>query len=384
MNVRGQRTEGGGLQSGMLVIVGIALLWLAGQHNPRLASMRTSPSPTSHFPPSTVHVSLPPVVSFATVVLGGFRGLVADLLWLRAADLQEAGRYFELVQLADWITMLEPQFSDVWTLHAWNMAYNISVMVPGDEDRWRWVQNAIRLIRDRGLRYNPNDSELYFELGALFLHKIGADIDSSAPYYKRQWAKQMMALFGESGRPDHAAIAADPAALARLQAYGLDPRQMRELDSHYGPLDWRVAETHALYWARLGTLAAAPGSPSPACARMVCQSMAALFEHGRLTYSAAGDLFVTSPEFDLLPNVLATFEETVARASDSRPAGAYAGFLASAIKVLKFYHYNKEARELFTLLHDRFPSPATQRGFEAFARGGMPLLPEILAAPGEE
>ena len=46
----------------------------------------------------------PPVVVFTTVALGSFRGLVADLLWLRAGALQEKGNYFEMVQLARWIT----------------------------------------------------------------------------------------------------------------------------------------------------------------------------------------------------------------------------------------------------------------------------------------
>ena len=38
---------------------------------------------------------LPPMVAFTTVALGGFRGLLADLLWLRAGALQEDGKYFE-------------------------------------------------------------------------------------------------------------------------------------------------------------------------------------------------------------------------------------------------------------------------------------------------
>ena len=32
---------------------------------------------------------LPPMVAFTTVALGGFRGLLADLLWLRAGALQD-------------------------------------------------------------------------------------------------------------------------------------------------------------------------------------------------------------------------------------------------------------------------------------------------------
>ena len=38
----------------------------------------------------------PPMVIFTTVALGSFRGIVADLLWLRAGALQEKGNYFEM------------------------------------------------------------------------------------------------------------------------------------------------------------------------------------------------------------------------------------------------------------------------------------------------
>ena len=69
----------------------------------------------------------PPVLEFTTVALGGFRGLIVNALWIRAGDLQEEGKYFEMVQLADWITKLEPTFVQVWLVQAWNMAYNISV-----------------------------------------------------------------------------------------------------------------------------------------------------------------------------------------------------------------------------------------------------------------
>ena len=78
----------------------------------------------------------PPLVTFTTVALGSFRGLVADLLWLRAGSLQEKGSYFEMVQLARWITDLQPTFSGATAYLAWNMAYNISVTCSSFEDRF--------------------------------------------------------------------------------------------------------------------------------------------------------------------------------------------------------------------------------------------------------
>src|SRR6185437_8054050 len=56
----------------------------------------------------------PPVLAFTTKALGGFRGLISNALWIRASELQEDGKYFEMVQLADWITKLEPNLPSVW------------------------------------------------------------------------------------------------------------------------------------------------------------------------------------------------------------------------------------------------------------------------------
>ena len=77
----------------------------------------------------------PPVLAFTTVALGGFRGLIANALWIRANDLQDADKFFEMAQLADWITKLEPHFVMVWVNQAWNMAYNISVKFKDFDDR---------------------------------------------------------------------------------------------------------------------------------------------------------------------------------------------------------------------------------------------------------
>jgi hypothetical protein len=93
----------------------------------------------------------PPVLAFTTVALGGFRGLISNLLWLRAMDLQDQDKFFEMAQLADWITKLEPHYVQVWLVQAWNMAYNISVKFTDFADRWRWVQRGIELLRDEGL-----------------------------------------------------------------------------------------------------------------------------------------------------------------------------------------------------------------------------------------
>ena len=95
----------------------------------------------------------PPALAFATVAMGAFRGLVVDILWMRADKLKEEGQFFDAKQLAEWITVLQPRFAAVWDFQAWNMAYNISVAIPKTQpaERWKWVRNGYELLRDKGI-----------------------------------------------------------------------------------------------------------------------------------------------------------------------------------------------------------------------------------------
>ena len=46
--------------------------------------------------------------------LGGFRGIITEVVWFRADRLQDEGRYAEMAQLANILTTLEPHTPDVW------------------------------------------------------------------------------------------------------------------------------------------------------------------------------------------------------------------------------------------------------------------------------
>ena len=246
----------------------------------------------------------PPVLAFTTVALGGFRGLISNALWMRASDLQDDDKFFEMAQLADWITKLEPHFVQVWLVQAWNMAYNISVKFkensPGVySDRWRWVKAGLELLRDDGLRYNPNETLIYRELAWFFQHKIGQNLDDASVYYKEQWSKEMAKVFAKK-KPDLDELihpqTADQKERARLlrETFKMDPEFMKQVDAEYGPLEWRLPEAHAIYWAAMGLKKAAE-NPSKikqddliTLRRVIYQSMLLSFQRGRLVSLEAG------------------------------------------------------------------------------------------------
>lgn len=137
----------------------------------------------------------PPEVAVG-IALGAFRGVFANILWIRAQKLKEAGRFFESMDLAQAITRLQPRFPRVWVFHAWNMAYNISVATDTAEERWMWVKAGIDLLRDEAIPKNPSDPLLHRELAWIFNHKIQAIYDDANQYYKRRLAEEWTIALG--------------------------------------------------------------------------------------------------------------------------------------------------------------------------------------------
>ena len=207
------------------ILLAAALLALAGALNERLLALRAE----RHLTQAPPTVNMPPAVAFTTVALGGFRGILADVLWMRAGTLQEEGRYFELVQLSDWIAKLQPRSAAVWAYHSWNMAYNVSALMSDPAEKWRWVRNGIGLLRDEGMVYNPGSARLHQELAWLFLHKLGTDLDPDAGYYRERWAAEV-----DAG------------------AVPLDADLVRKIETEIAPLDWRTPQAQAIYWAMAG------------------------------------------------------------------------------------------------------------------------------------
>ncbi len=160
----------------------------------------------------------PPSLAFATIAMGAFRGLVVDILWIRADKLKQEGQFFDAKQLAEWITVLQPRFISVWDFHAWNMAYNISVAIPASEpeQRWRWIKNGYELLRDKAIVINPKSILLYRSLAWIFQHKMGGITDDVHKYYKLQLSLAMKPLLGPQTNEFFQALAGAPRDWAEI------------------------------------------------------------------------------------------------------------------------------------------------------------------------
>lgn len=317
------------------------------RHDPRLGLNRIAPLENA-----------PPILAFTTVALGGFRGLIANALWIRANELQNDGKYFEMVQLADWITKLEPTFVQVWTVQAWNMAYNISVKFPDPQDRWRWVQRGIELLRDGGLRYNPKEALMYRELGWFFQHKMGQNLDDGHLYFKYQWAVAMTNVFG-GNQPNYeeSLNPTTPEGKRRAEqlrnVYKMDPLVMREVDQLYGPLEWRLPEAHAIYWGHLG-LKHARKKDLITLRRVIYQSMNLSVMRGRLI---SLDPMRFGPDLDKAERANAAYEQMIAEETEMKFAvqTAHKNFLRELTYLSYTHNQVAEAQRWFTLMKQKYP-----------------------------
>jgi hypothetical protein len=303
----------------------------------------------------------PPVLVFTTVALGGFRGLIANALWVRAMDLQDEGKYFEKVQLADWITKLQPHFTTVWVVQAWDMAYNISIKFDDPRDRWQWVLRGIELLRDEALKYNPDETLIYRELAWIFQHKMGADLDDAHGFYKTVWAQEMNDVLKGT---NYAALihpqTDDEKERTRVlrEKYKLDPNHMKEVDEEFGPLEWRLPESHAVYWATLG-LQRAKKQDQITLRRAIYQPMQLAFQRGRLIEVNVGTnkAYRVGPNLAMIPRANKAYEKMMEEDPEYRDhiKNAHKNFLKDAVYFLFTQNRRAEADEWMKYLVKSYP-----------------------------
>ena len=319
----------------------------------------------------------PPMLAFTTVALGGFRGLISNFLWIRANDLQQDDKFFEAAQLANWITDLEPHFSQVWVFQGWNMAYNISVKFKDFPDRWRWVYNGISLLRDNGLHYNPDDVLIYRELAWDYQHKMGANLDDANIYYKTEWAQQMMPFFGPNGTNFAALLNPQTPeektnALVLREKYKIDPVFAEKVNEEWGPLDWRLPESHAIYWGAKG-LDAAKRNPDKVKAddlimlrRIIFQSMQQSFYHGRYIANPFSGQYTLGPNLELADKAndayLKMYDDETQPNQKDAILRAHRNFLRDAVYFLYENNRLAEAAKWYKILSDKYPDKSIVDG----------------------
>jgi hypothetical protein len=109
----------------------------------------------------------------------GFRKVAANLLWLEVDKFWHQGNMHRMVPMMRTTVALDPNFVDAYLLGAWHLAYNIPAKLEytpeplkefhpkygkrlGLQEVWFYV--ATDFLKD-GIRNNPRDYRVYFDLG---------------------------------------------------------------------------------------------------------------------------------------------------------------------------------------------------------------------------
>jgi hypothetical protein len=110
-------------------------------------------------------------------LLGGARGIAANVLWTRAEELKREQDWDRMAATVDLITKLQPHFLSVWTFQGWNLAYNVSVEWDAPEDKYEWIKKGIKFLQD-GVKKNQKSPDLIWDTAWTYYHKLGFSDES--------------------------------------------------------------------------------------------------------------------------------------------------------------------------------------------------------------
>ena len=134
----------------------------------------------------------------AVALLAGFRGTVADFLWIKNADYFMKTEWVPMYRNIELVTTLQPQSTMFWEYGAWHMAWNIAYSVrkdPKNENNAQgirrereWHQKARDFLL-RGIENIPHEYDLYFALAWLYQEKLAKDCGEDADCQRAAYCK---------------------------------------------------------------------------------------------------------------------------------------------------------------------------------------------------
>lgn len=127
-------------------------------------------------------------------VLSGFRGVVANFVWLEVTKAWQDRLYSRLKSNVELAVLLQPRFSFYWEQGGWHVGFNASAHAleddagePNPARRQRnaraWIHAGEELFL-RGIQAVPEKPQLYINLGQLYYLKL-QDFDKAAEFYER-------------------------------------------------------------------------------------------------------------------------------------------------------------------------------------------------------
>ena len=122
--------------------------------------------------------------SFAlALLLGGLRGPLVMILWTNSESQKSEKKLEDFDTMVEWIRMLQPEFDTVHIFQIWNKAYNISVQMASNANKYTTILDAIEYAKSVD-RERPNNINILYQIGSVYFDKLGGA--SEKQYYRKR------------------------------------------------------------------------------------------------------------------------------------------------------------------------------------------------------
>jgi tetratricopeptide (TPR) repeat protein len=164
----------------LLIVLGVGLALSQMLVDPCYEKIRKAGESADSGDRGSLMVQLP--AQFLVASMTGFKEVIAGTLWVRADEFFHTGQYQAIMPIVRIVTWLDPHNTDVYTTGAWHLDYNFV----DDEQRSdkRYIPAAIALLQE-GIRNNPDNWDLYFELGWTHFNKKIEDFEKALEYMQK-------------------------------------------------------------------------------------------------------------------------------------------------------------------------------------------------------
>jgi hypothetical protein len=197
----------------------------------------------------------------------------------------------------------------------------------------------------------------------MYQHKIGENLDTAHARYKAYLLESLAPCVNSNGTV--CVSEANRAVLGRMR---LDMGQMVALEKRYGPLDWRMAETHALYWASLG-LSCAKGAEVSLCEHAVNQALMLGVLRGRFAGSVSEKQWRAAPNLALALTAADALIMTSRNSRSQHQKVLSIHYLAKTIRLAVKAGERDTAQQLYERLSSVVPAPHQAPTFEEVVKG---------------
>ncbi len=132
------------------------------------------------------------IMTFPRLTLGGFRGVLAMVLWENAEKDKNKHQWVPLETDYNAIAALEPYFGSAYIFNAWNQSYNLSAQFHDMNTKYKWVLDGLIYLY-KGEKYVPNNANMIMNEANDFYLKLGTSFERR--YYTARWRYDLAHLY---------------------------------------------------------------------------------------------------------------------------------------------------------------------------------------------